>query len=171
MRNTFVDLHGIRAFGSNFGFVISESPISSDILPFSVLLGSRNKSDLVVSLPLEGEARCHDQPLPEVRRPEVERVKLTPLDWEAGLINSRTSTWRSVAASFDLRPVPLASQSRFPARVISFLDYEILFLGRVDRVPCFLWMIRFVSYIRLLFSFGRSEEHEGILTLAVTSPE
>ena len=123
LRNTFVDLHGIKAFGLNFGFVISESPISSDILPFSVLLGSRNKSDLVVSLPLEGEARCHDQPLPEVRRPEVERVKLTR---------------RRVAASFDLRPVPLASQSRFPARVISFLDYEILFLGRVDRVPCFL---------------------------------
>ena len=54
--NTFVELHGIIAFGSNSGFVISESLISSDILPFSVLLGSQNKSDLVVSLPLEEEA-------------------------------------------------------------------------------------------------------------------
>ena len=123
LRNTFVDLHGIRAFGSNFGFVISESPISSDILPFSVLLGSRNKSDLVVSLPSEGEARCHDLPVPEVRRPEVERVKLTR---------------RRVATPFDLQPVPLASQSRFPTRVISFLDCEILFLGCVDGVPRFL---------------------------------
>ena len=123
LRNTFVDLHGIRAFGSNFGFVISESPISSDILPFSVLLGSRNKSDLVVSLPSEGEARCHDRLVPEVRRLEVERVKLTR---------------RRVVASFDLRPVPLALQSHFPARVISFLDCEILFLGCVDGVPRFL---------------------------------
>ena len=78
--NTFVDLHGIRAFGSNDGFVISESLIFSDILPFSVLLGSRNKSDLVVSLPLEGEARCQDRPVPKVRRPEDERVKLTRLE-------------------------------------------------------------------------------------------
>ena len=54
MRNTFVDLHSIIAFGPISGFVISESLISSDILPFSVLLRSWNKSDPVVSLPLEG---------------------------------------------------------------------------------------------------------------------
>ena len=61
MRNTLVELHGIRAIGSNSRFV----------------LGSQNKSDLVVSLPSEGEARCQDQPVPEVRRPEAERMKLT----------------------------------------------------------------------------------------------
>ena len=59
-----VDLHGIRAIGSNSGFV----------------LGSQNKSDLVVSLPSEGEVRCHDRLVPEVRRLEVERVKLTRPD-------------------------------------------------------------------------------------------
>ena len=56
--NTFVKLHGIRAFGSNSGFVIYESLISSDTMPFFVLLVSQNKSDLVVSLPSEGEAWC-----------------------------------------------------------------------------------------------------------------
>ena len=65
--NTFVELHGIRAFGSNSGFVISKSLISSDILPFFVLLGSQNKSDLVVSLPSEEKARCQDWPVPKVR--------------------------------------------------------------------------------------------------------
>ena len=64
LRNTLVELHGIRAIGSNSGFV----------------LGSQNKSDLVVSLPSEGEARCQDRPVPEVRQPEAERVKLTRPD-------------------------------------------------------------------------------------------
>ena len=102
-----------------------------------------------MSLPSKGEVRCQDRPVPEVRRPEAERVKLMRPDWEAGRVNSRTGAWRSVAASFDLWLVPLASQSRFPARVISFLDCEIPPLGRVDGVPLFLWLIRFVRFVTI----------------------
>ena len=155
--NTFVELHGIRAFGSNSGFVISKSLISSDILPFSVLLRSRNKSDLVVSLPTEGKARCQDRPIPKVWRSEAERVKLThPEKQDASThASARGGAWQLLFTSDQFhwhrnpvfRPVCGA--------VISFLDCEILFLG--------------FQVFLLLFLFGLQEVLVSFFLLAVVN--
>ncbi|CBI37343.3 unnamed protein product, partial [Vitis vinifera] len=88
------------------------------------------RNDLVVLLPSEGETQCQDRPVPEVRRPEAERVKLMrPEKQDASThVPACRGAWQLLLTfdQFHWRRNPFFQL--VCSAVILFLSFQVLFL-------------------------------------------
>ena len=90
----------------------------------------RPESDLVVSLPSEGETQCQDRPVPEVRWPESERVKLMcPEKQDASThVPARRGAWQLLLTSDQFHWCRNPVFQLVCGAVILFLSFQVLFL-------------------------------------------